>query len=177
MNIKFIAITLVLVSFVILSVTTYAIFLIYITWPISNLTIANAGAFGHSFGIITSLFSGLAFIGIIITILLQREELQLQRRELTENRKEFAKSADAQERSAQLSALSSLLNECDEQIKKNESSLDDSLYFEKNPPQGKEFILEDIGLLKNNIQSLNDRKAAIMNRIEEILNRTGIDFN
>lgn len=45
------------------------------------------------------MFSGLAFAGIIYTILLQRNELQLQREELRETRDELKRSADAQEKS------------------------------------------------------------------------------
>lgn len=57
------------------------------------------GTFGDSFGAINALFSGLAFGGIIYTILLQRKELTLQRQELSETRKELQRSADAQEKS------------------------------------------------------------------------------
>jgi hypothetical protein len=51
-------------------------------WP-------TRGQFGDMFGAVNALFSGLAFTGIIFTILLQREELQEQRRELRLTRKEF----------------------------------------------------------------------------------------
>jgi hypothetical protein len=56
--------------------------------------------FGGSFNAISSLFSGLAFAGVIYAILLQRKELQLQRKELRETRKVLAKTAIAQEESA-----------------------------------------------------------------------------
>lgn len=56
-------------------VLLYASLVLYLTWPVSEFSVAKAGIFGDSFGIITSLFSGLAFAGIIITILLQRQEL------------------------------------------------------------------------------------------------------
>ncbi|QQK58642.1 hypothetical protein FJD32_003460 [Shewanella sp. LC6] len=75
---------------VVFVVASYAIFLLWITWPISSLTIGQAGVFGDSFGIVTSMFSGLAFAGMIITILLQREELRLQREELKETRLEIS---------------------------------------------------------------------------------------
>lgn len=60
------------------------------------------GTFGDSFGAINSLFSGLAFGGIIYTILLQRTELKLQREELKLTRKELKRSADGQEATTQL---------------------------------------------------------------------------
>jgi hypothetical protein len=60
---------------VIAVVISYGSFVLYRTWPISEYSIAKAGVFGDSFGVVTSLFSGLAFAGIIVTILLQRQEL------------------------------------------------------------------------------------------------------
>lgn len=44
------------------------------------------GLFGDKFGAINALFSGLAFAGIIFTIVLQRKELSLQRKELEDTR-------------------------------------------------------------------------------------------
>lgn len=79
-----------IIGAVLFAVLGYAAFLIYITWPVSKLTISNAGVFGDSFGVLTSLFSGLAFSGIIITILLQKDELKLQRKELKLTRGELA---------------------------------------------------------------------------------------
>src|SRR5687767_3677259 len=50
---------------------------------------ASRGQLGDMFGAVNALFSGLAFGGIIITILLQKEELKLQRKELRDTRKVF----------------------------------------------------------------------------------------
>lgn len=50
---------------------------------------AVRGTIGDMFGSINSLFSGLALAGIILTILLQRQELELQREELKNTREEF----------------------------------------------------------------------------------------
>ena len=61
--------------------------------------LTKRGIVGDSFGVINSLFSGLAFAGAIYTILLQRKELGYQREELTQNRQEIARAADAQEKS------------------------------------------------------------------------------
>jgi hypothetical protein len=46
---------------------------------------AGAGEFGDMFGAVNALFSGLAFAGLIITILLQKQELRAQREELRLN--------------------------------------------------------------------------------------------
>jgi len=55
--------------------------------------------FGDMFGAVNALFSGLAFLGIIYTIYLQRNELALQRGELKLTRDELNRSAQAQEKS------------------------------------------------------------------------------
>jgi hypothetical protein len=53
------------------------------------------------FGAANALFSGLAFAGVIVAILLQRNELELQREELALTRHELARTAVAQDRSQQ----------------------------------------------------------------------------
>ncbi len=64
-------------------------------WLLTWLTLSIAlepedrGQFGDMFGSINALFSGWAFVGVIIAILMQKEELELQREELRETRKEF----------------------------------------------------------------------------------------
>ena len=47
------------------------------------------GTFGDMFGAVNALFSGLAFAGLIVTLLYQKEELALQRAELKETREEM----------------------------------------------------------------------------------------
>ena len=66
-----------------------------ITWKLGNP--GQPGAFGDMFGAVNALFSGLAFAGVIVAILMQREELSLQRKVLVETRRELARSAEAQE--------------------------------------------------------------------------------
>ena len=60
------------------------------------------GTFGDMFGAINTLFSGLAFAGVVYAIVLQKRELSLQRQELTLTRMELEKSAAAQLHSAHL---------------------------------------------------------------------------
>ncbi len=59
----------------------------------------DRGTFGDMFGAVNAIFSGLAFAGIIFTILLQKKELALQRQELKDTRKELKRAATAQENS------------------------------------------------------------------------------
>ncbi|WP_146083334.1 hypothetical protein [Methylobacter tundripaludum] len=55
-------------------------------------TWTERGQFGDLFGSVNALFSGLAFVALIYTIHLQRQELSLQRTELELQRKEMAAS-------------------------------------------------------------------------------------
>lgn len=68
------------------------IFVVGVLWA-TNLKILIdedlRGVYGDMFGAVNSLFSGLAFGGIIITIIMQKEELRHQREELQLTRKEF----------------------------------------------------------------------------------------
>jgi len=71
-----------------------------------TLEVMTPGTFGDSFGVINTLFAGLAFAGLFYTIYqqgqqiaLQRNELSLQRKELELTREELSRSASAQEKS------------------------------------------------------------------------------
>lgn len=52
------------------------------------------GTFGDQFGFVNALFSGLAFAGVIYTIILQKDELECQRQELVDNRKEMERQTN-----------------------------------------------------------------------------------
>ena len=54
----------------------------------SHWSIVSKGAYGDSYGSLNALFAGLAFAGIIVTLLVQMAELQEQRKELRLTRKE-----------------------------------------------------------------------------------------
>lgn len=60
---------------------------------------SESGQFGDMFGGLNAFFSGLAFLGVIYAIFLQREELGLQRKELELTREELKRTAQAQEKS------------------------------------------------------------------------------
>jgi hypothetical protein len=57
------------------------------------------GTFGDMYGALNAIFAGFAFAGIIITIIMQKEELMLTRKEMELTRKELEKSTVAQEQS------------------------------------------------------------------------------
>jgi hypothetical protein len=107
------------------------VLLLWLTLGFSPLLLGgDRGTFGDMFGAVNSLFSGLAFAGLIYAILLQQQELALQREELSLTRNELKVSAQAQIESAQaltrqlavasltaqLTAYSSLLQSANEAI-------------------------------------------------------------
>lgn len=89
----------------------------FVIFRVFGSDMAVRGQFGDLFGAVNALFTGLAFAGVIYTILLQRHELELQRDELRLTREELHTSAVAQTEQAShlqettnLSALTALLN-------------------------------------------------------------------
>lgn len=54
-------------------------------------TLESAAQFGDQYGVLNCFISGLAFIGLVLTLLMQREDLNLQRKEMRDTRKEFEK--------------------------------------------------------------------------------------
>lgn len=63
-----------------------------LSWWLINRNIdcaTDRGTFGDMFGAVNALFSGLAFAGLIVTLIYQKEEIKLQRDELAETRKEL----------------------------------------------------------------------------------------
>ena len=67
----------------------------YLTGSYTSYTeISDKGAFGDTFGTVNALFTALAFVGLITTILLQKKELQLQRHELSLQRQEMKGQKD-----------------------------------------------------------------------------------
>jgi len=156
-----------LITLVIACVILYGAALIFFTWPIDELSINKSGVFGDSFGLLTSLFSGLAFAGIIITILLQKEELELQRKELIETKNEFKKSAEAQEVNAKLNALSNLLTVYKQRIETNDETLQRKLL------EGSDNDIKP--LVKESFEYIIKRKELI-SELEAIVKKSGIDI-
>lgn len=60
---------------------------------------AKMGQFGDMFGAVNALFSGLALAGVVLAIILQKDELRLQRKELRDTRREMEKATIAQDAS------------------------------------------------------------------------------
>lgn len=75
---------------ILLSVGVVALFAFSWWWLATTINDpGEQGQFGDQFGAVNALFSGLAFAGLIFTIVLQKKELALQREELTQTREEL----------------------------------------------------------------------------------------
>lgn len=93
-----------------LFILAWAAIILLLVWPIEELSLQSAGTFGDSFGVLTAFFSGLAFAGLIGTLLLQRDELRLQREELQLTRVELRRSSLAQGEQVEALRETAMLN-------------------------------------------------------------------
>lgn len=136
----------------------------------------DRGTFGDMFGAVNTLFSGLAFAGVIYAIFLQAEqlkmqsqELALQRQELRETKEELKRSASAQENSekaladqvrvAAAAARLQSLHEDLRQLKKDEKDKKD--YYDVFPSGHgvKKKIEKEIGDIEKKI---NDTRLEVV---------------
>jgi hypothetical protein len=99
---------------------------------------SDRGTFGDLFGSINALFSGLAFAGLLYTIILQKQDLNLQKKEIALNRTELKKSAKAQQGqveemkiSSKLKALNTIINYYNLRISNSENSEELILKFKE----------------------------------------------
>ncbi len=126
--------TWILTKMIILVLIIWVVSAVVIIWQIDNWS--DRGTFGDLFGAVNALFSGLAFAGLIFTIVLQKRELALQRSEISQNRIELKKTAKAQQHSekalfeqveqmkisAKLNALNTIINYYNIQITSTNNS-------------------------------------------------------
>lgn len=127
--------------------------------------LSDRAHFGSFFSGVDAIFSGLAFIGIVYTIYLQKKELELQRKELVATREELTRTAEAQEKSeraltkqaeslkitAKLNGLSSLL-----QFELAKPDTIDRL--DKNPWEGNPFDVNEAERIRSEILDIVDSK-------------------
>ena len=131
-------------------VLTLLIILVIVIWVLSAIGIifylddwSERGTFGDLFGAVNALFSGLAFAGLIYTIILQKRDLEMQREEVKMNRSELKKSASAQQKSekalsqqveqmkvtSRLNALNTIINYYNLQISSPNTTEENLLRF------------------------------------------------
>lgn len=87
------------IIFIIVAFIVFTVYFLIVKYFYPN--ILDRGSFGEMFGGLNTFFSILAFLGLVYTIILQREDLNLQRKELKLTREELKRTAEAQEKSEQ----------------------------------------------------------------------------
>lgn len=118
---------------------------IFIVWLMSGYLMtcfwgtSGRGQAGDMFGAINSLFSGLAFAGIIFTIIIQREELKLQREELKLQREEVAKSTKELAGQKESMIIQRFENTFFNMISAHDTIVS-SAYIDDTDPQGKALL-------------------------------------
>jgi hypothetical protein len=133
-------------------------------WDDHNTSWTHRGQFGDMFGVVNALFSGLAFGGIIITILLQKQELQLQRKELNATRAEFKTQNVTLKRQRFESTFFNMLN--------IHFKIIESLNFEYTNTSQTECLMEINRFYKNRLNDISELKS----RIERWLDYTNADW-
>ncbi len=76
------------------------LFVIFYIWATCSHNLKDLSKIGDAFNILNTFFTALAFIGLIVTILLQRKDLALQREELKLQREEMKRQCEEQKRQA-----------------------------------------------------------------------------
>jgi hypothetical protein len=137
-------------------------------------TLIDRSYFGSSFGAIESLFSGLAFAGVILAVLLQRDELRLQRQELNLTRQELQRTADAHERSEQaLVTQAELLSKQADELRLN-SQLNGLVALSEHCLQAMSTAVRQNRAGADHYQRLNTHYAEIRVALERITQSTGV---
>src|SRR5258708_3322628 len=94
--------TLSVVRFIVISIGLMTIIVIAYFYLVKYiyLALSNRGLFGDSFVLLNAVFSGLAFAGLIYTILEQQKQLEQQKKDSEEQKKLLQKHHDEQKNQA-----------------------------------------------------------------------------
>ena len=133
---------------------------LFLNWYLlQDIKVENRGVYGDLFGFANTLFSGLAFVGVIAAILIQSEELKLQRNELKETRAEFEQQNATLKKQSFENIFFKLLE------LKNQS-LD---YLKTNQYQsGERYLTSEMFTSRDQLKELFDRKDLDDLTIDEI---------
>lgn len=130
-----------------------------------NKPIADCGTFGDQFGAVNALFSGLAFVGLIYTIIqqnrsieLQRKDLKNQLRELQQNGKEMIAQTKQFEKQNESMNLERFENRFFQMLQTHHDNVM-SMKTEKN--QGRDCFVEFVTQLQSNYSAFNDMLTKI----------------
>jgi len=114
-------------TLVLVAMVGYAVILLLL---FKNMSMSERGQFGDMFGPLTALFSGLAFAGVVITLIMQRRTLEAQWEDITNSAQAVQESKESardnrvvQTAIAQVTGLGSLTGVNHDQILRYESLL------------------------------------------------------
>lgn len=154
-----------LYSYVIGVFITFFIYWLF-AWIISK-DRAEAGTFGDQFGGLNAIISGLAFVGLFISLQLQRKELRLQREDLRLQRGEMRMARQEAEHQTEqfiaqvkLGRNSNFANEFFQRLSLLKSIEKDLVYNNKNGAEATVLLASDIYHIIQNLQSNNLAKAS-----------------
>lgn len=135
------------------------LFVIFYAWATCSHNLKNLSKVGDAFNILNTFFTALAFIGLIVTILLQRKDLALQREELKLQREEMKRQCEEQKRQA---------NEFEAQNRLMKIQQFESLFFKQ---------LEYLDYLSKNIRVNENVGSDSFNEIVQIIKDSLIIIN
>lgn len=131
------------------------------------------GEFGDMFGMVNSLFSGAALLGLIYTVTLQMHEIYLQREELKLTRDELKKSAEAQKDSAEALTLQVLISAITAQlsthISRRETAYENLRKWEDNQRSGNFFSA--VASFQAEGRQINEGISYLTSQIDVLQNR------
>ncbi|QBZ83445.1 hypothetical protein GHNINEIG_01500 [Hydrogenovibrio crunogenus] len=64
------------IPFVVLLIIFFGIAIVFVTWPINDFSVEKAAQLGGSYGMLSALFSGVAFVVLLKTIFLQQKQIE-----------------------------------------------------------------------------------------------------
>lgn len=125
---------LIIVGVIFLTWAASAFFLVHASFDNTNGDIWTIrGTFGDMFGAVNALFSGLAFGGMIVTLLMQRKELKLQREELTKTTNELEGQKKIMEMQQKVANIQCFENGFYKLISKHTEIVNDIRYYHYRP--------------------------------------------
>lgn len=159
-----------ILSILIVLIIVISIWFNYGHFPLNHFAtedLESAGQYGDSFGMINSLFSGLAFACLIITILLQWHELRQQRIEIT-------RAMEVQKESlSELKRQAELQNKTQYILKQQADSLFLAAYVNALTSRYKSPLVKDIPIEKRHIyESMDHTVTQLESHSEKILGPT-----
>ena len=113
----------------------------------------DLGAVGDTFGAVNALFSGLAFAGMVVTLVMQKQELELQREELKETRKEMRSQTEQFELQSRVLKIQLFENTYYTMLNQHERIVDDLILKDKKGKEAVSLLLLNYLNVRQNNQS------------------------